>query len=78
VRVTAGYLERIARDWQKAYREANSKGAPAVTWANGWFQIGAHRYRRATLEDMTSTLRRVAELHAAADDASPLSATDKT
>jgi hypothetical protein len=62
MRVTTSYLERVARDWQKAYREANSRDAPAVVWEHGWFKIDSKRYRRATLEDMTNTLRRVAEL----------------
>jgi len=56
VRVTAGYLERVARDWQKAFREANGKDAPAVTWEKGWFKIDGKRYRRRALEEMRDRL----------------------
>lgn len=63
MRVSAAYLERVARDWQQAFQQAHGKDAPAVVWEKGWFRInnesGWHpRYRRATLEAMTKTLRK--------------------
>lgn len=56
MRVTAAYLERVARDWQSAYAKAHDKMAPPVTWERGWFTISNERrpkYRRAQLEQMT-------------------------
>jgi hypothetical protein len=60
MRVSASYLEKVAKDWQRAFTEANGKVAPAVTWERGWFKIdgGQWRHRRATLEEMTKTLRK--------------------
>lgn len=61
MRVSAAYLERVAKDWQKAFQEAHDKPAPAVVWEKGWFRIENSwrpRYRRATLEAMTKTLRK--------------------
>lgn len=63
MRVTTGYLEKVARDWQAAFEVAHGKTAPAVTWERGWFKIDhragyTRRYRRAALEEMTKVLRR--------------------
>jgi len=61
MRVTAAYLERVARDWQSAYAKAHERTAPPVTWVRGWFTIGNERrakYRRAQLEQMTKVLRK--------------------
>jgi hypothetical protein len=61
VRVSAAYLERVARDWQDAYCAAHQKPAPHIVWERGWFRIvdGGYRpkYRRAKLEQMTATLK---------------------
>lgn len=64
MKVSAAYLERVARDWQQAFKEVHGKSAPGVYWENGWFRIENPtgwnpRYRRAKLEEMTSTLRKV-------------------
>ena len=68
MRVTASYLERVARDWQKAYAAANDgKMAPAVRWEKGWFIVEGFRYRRAKLEMMTGVLRKVASQMSPAD-----------
>jgi hypothetical protein len=59
-RFSAAYIERIAKDWQRAFAEAHGKTAPAVTWARGWFTINNERspkYRRRQLERMTEVLR---------------------
>jgi hypothetical protein len=63
MRVSAAYLERVAREWQAAYVEAHDKSAPAIVWERGWFRIfndsrWRPRYRRATIEAMTKTLRK--------------------
>jgi len=61
MRVSAGYLERVAKDWQNAYAKAHERTAPSVTWEKGWFTIGNERrskYRRAKLEQMTKVLRK--------------------
>lgn len=57
--LSASDIERIARDWQSAYAEANDSIAPAITWSRGWFYIGTikSKYRRAAIEEMTKTLR---------------------
>jgi hypothetical protein len=57
---SASYLERVARDWQKAFANAHGKPAPAVTWEKGWFKLDnpPRRYRRAALEEMTKVLRK--------------------
>lgn len=60
-RFTAGYLERVGRDWQDAYAKVNGRKAPPIAWESGWFRIKYDgyqpRYRRAQLERMTRTLR---------------------
>lgn len=61
MRVSAGYLERVAREWQRAYLAANGKDAPAVVWEKGWFKIGSIRYRRQRLEEMTANLKYVGQ-----------------
>lgn len=61
MRVTAAYLERVARDWQKAYRAANDKDPPPVIWEKGWFKVGTIRYRRQRLEEMTRNLKYVGQ-----------------
>jgi hypothetical protein len=58
MKITASYLDCVARDWQSAYIAANSKNAPAVVWEGGWFVIDGRRYRRAKLESMRDELRR--------------------
>ncbi len=62
MRVSTAYLNKVARDWQKAYEAAHRNEAPTVFWENGWFKIDdgrgyTPRYRRAKLEQMTATLR---------------------
>ncbi len=60
MRVTAAYLERLARDWQDAYQAINDQTAPAVVWEKGWFLISgasSTKYRRAKLEEMRDRLR---------------------
>lgn len=54
----ASDLEQIARDWQRAFSEAHGKIAPPVVWEWGWFRIGANRYRRKKLQEMTEVLRK--------------------
>lgn len=61
MRVTAGYLQRVAREWQAAYVAANDKEAPPVAWENGWFKVGTIRYRRKRLEEMTRNLKFVGQ-----------------
>lgn len=62
MKVSAGYLERVARDWQKAFEAAHNKPAPPIVWERGWFRVdqGTYkpRYRRAKVEEMTKVLRR--------------------
>ena len=61
MRVSAAYLERVAKNWQDAFAKAHEKTAPPVTWERGWFTIGnerRHKYRRAQLEQMTKVLRK--------------------
>lgn len=68
MRVTASYLERVARDWQSAYVSANDgKPAPSIKWEKGWFIVQGHRYRRAKVEMMTGVLRKVASQMSTAD-----------
>lgn len=60
MRVTAGYLERVAKDWQQAFENAHGKPAPPITRKGGWFTIKQsteHKYRRAQIEQMTKVLR---------------------
>lgn len=61
MRVSASYLERVARDWQQAFQRAHGRSPPAVEWVRGWFRIGVgpfrQGYRRAQLEQMTKVLR---------------------
>ena len=60
MRFAASYLERLGREWQRAYQRANDgKPAPAITWERGWFIIEGHRYRRAAVERMRDTLQKV-------------------
>ena len=61
MKVSATYLERLARDWQRAYMNANGKDAPSIVWEKGWFKIGAVRYRRKRLEEMTVNLKSVGQ-----------------
>jgi 2-methylcitrate dehydratase PrpD len=61
MRVTTAYLERVAREWQAAYLAANGKTAPPVVWEKGWFKVGAIRYRRQRLEEMTQNLKSVGQ-----------------
>jgi hypothetical protein len=60
MKVSASYLENLARDYQKAYAAANDETAPTVTWQRGWFSIGrpAVRRRRKELEEMRDELWR--------------------
>jgi hypothetical protein len=60
MRVSASYLERVARDWQHAFEAAHGKPAPSIIWQKGWFVIESTRwrYRRAAIEEMTKTLRK--------------------
>ncbi len=61
MRVSAAYLERVGRDWQKAFRAAHGKTAPAIIYERGWFKIensAGTKYRRATIEQMTKVLRK--------------------
>lgn len=61
MRVSAAYLERVARNWQAAFTEAHGKTAPPITWAKGWFtikQTTARKYRRTQIEAMTKVLRK--------------------
>jgi len=62
MRVSAAHLERVARDWQRAFEDAHGKTAPTVEWVRGWFRIGngtiRKGYRRADLEQMTKVLRK--------------------
>lgn len=61
-RVHVAEIEQTAREWQRAFEAAHDKAAPPVYWERGWFRIDhggwAPRYRRATLEAMTKTLRK--------------------
>jgi len=60
VRVTAAYIERLIRNYQKAYEAANNKPCPPLIWEDGWFSIGESRrtkHRRAKLEEMLANLR---------------------
>lgn len=61
MKVSAAYLERVAREYQAAYAAANEETAPAITWQRGWFIIGnrpSFRYRRTAIEEMRDELRR--------------------
>lgn len=62
MRVSAAYLERVARDWQLAFVKAHGRSAPHIEWVRGWFRIGVgpyrQGYRRAQLEQMTKVLRK--------------------
>lgn len=57
MKVTAGYLERLARDYQSAYEAANDALAPPIIWQRGWFKINHARYRRKQVEEMRDTLQ---------------------
>lgn len=61
MRMSAAYLERVIRDWQRAYINANGKDAPSVVWEKGWFKVGTMRYRRKRLEEMTENLKSVGQ-----------------
>ena len=52
------YLERLARNWQNAYRTVNGKEPPDVVWERGWFLIGGKKYRRSVLEAMHTRLQK--------------------
>jgi len=62
MRVSAAYLERVAKDWQHAFEAAHGKPAPQIRWSRGWFRIGdgplGTGYRRTKLEQMTKVLRK--------------------
>lgn len=63
MRVSAAYLERVAREYQAAYSAANEEPAPGLVWQRGWFvmrrSIGSSRkYRRAEIEEMRDELLR--------------------
>lgn len=56
-------VERVALEWKLAFQKAHNKAPPAITWDHGWFTVHHSlewnpRYRRATVEAMTRTLRR--------------------
>ena len=63
MRVTASYLERVAREWQAAYSALYLKEAPAVKWERGWFKIQGASYRRKALEEMRDRLRQMSIAH---------------
>lgn len=63
MRVTAAYLERVAREYQAAYTAANEEAAPDLIWQRGWFVMTrgsgtSRKYRRAEIEEMRDELRR--------------------
>lgn len=63
MKVTAAYLERVAREYQAAYTAANGEPAPGIVWQRGWFVItrsigSSRKYRRTEIEEMRDELRR--------------------
>jgi hypothetical protein len=58
MRVSEGYIERVAQQWRSAFQQVNGRKAPKVVWERGWFRIKGveTRYRRTTLEKMTKNL----------------------
>ncbi len=49
--------------WKYAYRQAEKKSPPEISYANGWYRIEGDSFatRRKRIEDMTLRFRRKAD-----------------
>ena len=59
MRMSASYIEKLIREYQRAFEAVHHKQAPTVVWENGWFRFFPNgiRFRRSRLEEMTNRLR---------------------
>lgn len=49
-------MDEVINAWKAAYRKANGKEPPSITYGNGWFTLTNAKYRKIEIEQMTQTL----------------------
>ena len=60
--------QKIAEDWQEAYRLANKKTAPCVAVHHTYIQINGSWYPADEVRHRTATLRQAARRQAASEE----------
>lgn len=49
-------IEKVKSEWQEAYRLANGKEPPEITYERGWFRIQYGKHRKKDIIQFTENL----------------------
>ncbi|MFS0837247.1 hypothetical protein [Paenibacillus sp. 1P03SA] len=49
-------IETIKNEWREAYRKANEKEPPEISYEKGWFTIHRRKHRKKEVLQFTKTL----------------------